>query len=359
MNVFTTVLFKELSVFLRSYGLMFVVLFFFLVEVFAAGNGITLDARNIRVGVVDDTPGIISGRIVGHLHAPQFQPPRYYPSQTALMQAIRNKEVIAGLLFDQDFERRYLSKQPLQLNLLLDATATTQSYMAQSYLQNIVLQFEKAQLPLKVAVHKLYNPNGKNTWFMSVTEMLAVATMLSIILTAVIFVREKERGTWDIMLLMPVNARVMILAKTLSQVIIVTSGIMLSTGFILFSTFDVPMNGSFGAFFLLSVVYAFTNSGIGLFIASVSKNTVEIAQKSVVIVLPMIFLSGSWTPIFAMPEFFRYLSVISPLRYYIEGTINLFFRGTPALELWPQFLGLVLLAVALYSFGIKKIGKLF
>ena len=359
MSAFLAVLSKELSVFLRSWGLVFVVLFFFLVEVFAAGSGIKLDARNIRVGIVDDTPGVISAKILSHLQPPQFQPPRYYASQKVLMQAIRNKEIIVGLLFDQDFEKNVLSHKHAQLNILLDATATTQSYMALSYLQNIVLQFESVKLPINLAVHKLYNPNAKNTWFMSITEMLAVATMLSIILTAVIFVKEKEHGTWDIMLLMPVDAKVMILAKTLSQVIIVTAGMMLSTGLVLFGVFGLPMNGSFTAFFILSVLYAFTNAGIGLFIASVSKNTVEIAQKSVVIVMPMIFLSGSWTPIFAMHPFFQYLSVISPLRYYIEGTIDLFFRGTPALELWPQFLGLALLAVALYSFGIRKIGKLF
>jgi len=359
MNAFLAVLSKELSVFLRSWGLVFVVLFFFLVEVYAAGSGITLDARNIRVGIVDDTPGVVSAKITSHLHAPQFQTPRRYASQKALMEAIRNKEIIVGLLFDQDFEKNVLSHKHARLNILLDATATTQSYMALSYLQNIVLQFESVKLPIDLAVHKLYNPNAKNTWFMSITEMLAVATMLSIILTAVIFVKEKEHGTWDIMLLMPVDPKVMILAKTISQVIIVTAGMMLSTGLVLFGTFGLPMNGSFTAFFVLSVLYAFTNAGIGLFIASVSKNTVEIAQKSVVIVMPMIFLSGSWTPIFAMNPFFQYLSVISPLRYYIEGTIDLFFRGTPALELWPQFLGLAVLAVLLYSFGIRKIGKLF
>jgi len=359
MNPFLAVLFKELSVFLRSYGLVFVVVFFFLIEVYAAGNGITFDARNIRVGIVDDTPGVISTKITSSLHAPQFQPPRTFASQTELMRSIRNKEVVVGLLFDHDFERNVLAGRPAQLNILLDATATTQSFMAFSYLQNIILQFETPKLPLQIAVHKLYNPNGENRWFMSVTEMLAVATMLSIILTAVIFVKEKEHGTWDIMLLMPVNPMVMILAKTLSQVIIVTSGIMISTGFILFGAFHVPMNGSFAAFFVLSLLYAFTNAGIGLFIASVSKSTVEIAQKSVVIVMPMIFLSGSWTPIYAMHPFFQYLSVVSPLRYYIEGTIDLFFRGTPAPELWPQFLGLALLAVLLYSFGIRRIGKLF
>ncbi len=359
MNTFLAVLSKELFVFLRSWGLVFVVLFFFLVEVYSAGNGITLDARNIRVGIVDDTPGVVSAKIVSSLQAPQFQPPTRYASQAALMQAIRNKEIIVGLLFDHDFERNVLAGRQAKLNILLDATATTQSYMALSYLQNIVLQFEQVRLPLNLAVHKLYNPNGNNSWFMSLTEMLAVATMLTIILTAVIFVKEKEHGTWDIMLLMPVDPKVMILAKTMSQVIIVTAGIMLSTGFVLFGTFGVPMNGSFGAFFLLSLLYAFTNAGIGLFIASVSKNTVEIAQKSVVIVMPMIFLSGSWTPLFAMNPFFQYLSVISPLRYYIEGTIDLFFRGTPTVELWPQFLGLALLAVLLYSFGIRRIGKLF
>ena len=359
MRVFLTVLYKELSVFLRSYGLVFVVLFFFIVDVFSAGEGITLDARNIRVGVVDNTPGVVSAKIVSHLLSPQFQPAQHYPSQSALMRAIRDKEVIAGLLFDENFERDYLAGRPVKLNLLLDATAATQSYMAQSYLQNIVLRFEQTAIPLNVAVHKLYNPNGDNKWFMGLTEMLAVATMLSIILTAVIFVREKERGTWDIMLLMPVDPKIMILAKTLSQVIIVTAGIMLSTGFVLFAAFDIPIHGSFAAFFILSVLYAFTNAGIGLFIASVSKNTVEIAQKSVVIVMPMIFLSGSWTPIFAMEPFFRYLSVISPLRYYIDGTIGLFFRGVPAVELWPQFLGLSLLAAVLYGFGIRKIGNLF
>jgi ABC-2 type transport system permease protein len=359
MKAFAAVLYKELFVFLRSYGLLFVVLFFFLVEVYGAGHGITLDARNIKVGIVDETPGVISAKISGHLHAPQFQTPQRYASQAELMQAIRNKEVIVGLLFDRGFEKAVAAGKPAQLNILVDATATTQSFMALSYLQNIVLQFESPRLPLAVAVHKLYNPNGENQWFMSLTEMLAVATMLSIILTAVIFVKGRSTAPWDIMLLMPVDPKIMILAKTLSQVIIVTTGIMLSTAFVLFGIFGVPMNGSFGAFFLLTLLYTFTNAGIGLFIASVSRNTVEIAQKAVVIVMPMIFLSGSWTPIFAMHPFFQYLSVVSPLRYYIEGTVDLFFRGTPALELWPQFLGLTLLAAVLYSFGIRKIGKLF
>lgn len=359
MKIFMTILYKELSVFLRSYGLIFVVLFFFIADVFSAAEGISFDARHIRVGVVDETPGVVGAKITSHLHMPQFQPPKAYASQSELMQAIRNKEVIVGLLFDRDFEKEYLAGKPVRLNVLLDATAATQSYMALGYLQNIVLQFDRAAAPMDLAVHRLYNPNGTNSWFMAVTEMLAVATMLSIILTAVIFVKEKEQGTWDIMLLMPVDPKIMILAKSLSQVVIVTAGIMLSTGFVLFGAFDVPMHGSFGAFFLLSVLYAFTNAGIGLFIASVSKNTVEIAQKSVVIVMPMIFLSGSWTPIFAMNPFFQYLSVISPLRYYIEGTIGLFFRGIPTAELWPQFLGLLILAIVLYTFGIRRIGRLF
>ena len=103
---------------------------------------------------------------------------------------------------------------------------------------------------------------------MALTELLSIVTLLSVILTAVVFVKEKEDGTWDIMLLMPVNAKIIILAKSFSQVIIVMVGIVISVGFVIFGVFDTPINGSFFAFMLLSFLYAFTGAGIGLFIAA-------------------------------------------------------------------------------------------
>jgi len=85
----------------------------------------------------------------------------------------------------------------------------------------------------------------------------------------------------------------------------------------------------------------------------------QVAQLSVIIMMPMIFLSGAWTPIYSMHPVIQYLSYISPLRYFIEGSISIFFRGIPSVDLLPYFSALTILSFALYVFGFRKIGKLF
>lgn len=112
-------------------------------------------------------------------------------------------------------------------------------------------------------------------------------------------------------------------------------------------------------FVLLSFLYSFTGAGIGLFIASIAKDVMQVAQFSIVIMMPIIFLSGAWTPIYAMHPWLQKLSLISPLRYYIEGSESIFFRGTPWYDLYPYFLGVIVLGSILYTIGFRKIGHLF
>lgn len=112
-------------------------------------------------------------------------------------------------------------------------------------------------------------------------------------------------------------------------------------------------------FLLLTFLYAFTSSGIGLFVAAISKNMMQVAQLSMLIIMPLIFLSGAWTPVSAMYPLFQKLSLLSPLRYYIEGCESIFFRGTNFINLWQYFFGVLGIGSILYIYGFKKIGKLF
>lgn len=207
---------------------------------------------------------------------------------------------MVGLVFDDAFEQNFRKNKQTTLHVLLDATAASQAFTALSYLQNIAINFTGRTFPVELVTHKLFNENADNHTFMALTELLSITTLLSVILTAVVFVKEKEEGTWDIMLLMPVNAKIIILAKSFSQVIIVMVGIVISVGFVIFGVFNTPIHGSFLAFILLSFLYAFTGAGIGLFIAAIAKDVMQVAQLSIVIMLPLIFLSGAWTPIYAM-----------------------------------------------------------
>lgn len=359
IRTFFVVLGKELLGFLRSVMLVAVVLYSFTLDIYIAGEGIQIKPRNVAVGYVDETGGGISQKILTRLHKPEFSPPVRFLSQKALSQAIFNKEIMVGLIFDSDFEKSYRQGKTAQLNLLLDATAASQSLTTLSYLQNILLDFVSMDFPLQIKTHKLFNQNADNKSFMGLAELLSVITMLVIIFTAIVFVKEKEEGTWDIMLLMPVNPKITILSKSLSQVLIVMAGTVITLGFVLFDQFHIPMNGSFWAFMLLTFFYAFSSAGIGLFVAAVSKNVMQVAQLSIVIMMPLIFLSGAWTPVYAMHPVFQKLSLISPLRYYIEGSESIFYRGTAFVDLLPYFGSVLILGAMLYWYGFQKIGKLF
>jgi len=359
MKIFAMIVSKELLSFLRSIGLVLVVLYSFTADVYIAGSGIQIKPRNVVVGYVDATGGGISQKILSKLHQPEFRPPVMFLSQKALSDAIFNKEVMVGLVFDDDFEKNYRSGKKAQINLLLDATAASQSLTTLIYLQNIIFDFQSINFPLVLKSHKLFNQNADNHSFMALTELLSIITLLIVILTAIVFVKEKEDGTWDIMLLTPINPKIIILAKSFSQVLIVMAGVVLSLGFVIFGAFDVPLNGSFWAFMLLTFLYSISSAGIGLFVAAVSKNVMQVAQLSIVIMMPLIFLSGAWTPVYAMHPVFQTLSLFSPLRYYIEATESIFFRGTEFIDLWPYFSGVLILGLLLYWYGFRKIGKLF
>ena len=359
MKIFFIILAKELTGFMRSVMLVIVVLYSFTVDIYIAGSGIQIKPKNVAVGYVDYTGGGISQKILSRLHKPEFVEPRPYLSQELLSDAIFNKEILVGMVFDSNFEKNYREGKSAKLNVLLDATAASQGLTTLSYLQNIILDFEKLNIPIEIKSHKLFNQNADNKQFMALTELLSIITMLIVIFTAIAFVKEKEDGTWDIMLLMPVDPKIIILAKSMSQVLIVMAGVILSLGFINFGAFDTPMNGSFWLFMLFTFVYTFSSAGLGLFVAAVSRDVMQVAQLSIIIMMPLIFLSGAWTPVYAMHPVFQKLSVLSPLRYYIEGSESLFYRGTGFIDMLPYFTGVLILGTLLYWYGFKKIGKLF
>lgn len=359
MRIFMIIFSKEILSFLRSTMLVVVVLYSFTIDIYMAGSGIQIKPQNVVVGYVDFSKGDISKKILSRLRRPEFVSPVRFNSQKELSRAIFNKEVIVGIIFDSNFEKSYLEGKKTNLNLLLDSTAASQSLTTLSYLQNIIFDFEGLKPPIKIKSHKLFNQNANNHTFMALSELLSIITMLIIILTAIVFVKEKEEGTWDIMLLMPINPKITILAKSLSQVMIVMVGVILSLGFVLFGIFDAPMNGSFWAFMLLTFLYAISSAGIGLFVAAISKDTMQVAQLSIVIMMPLIFLSGAWTPIYAMSPIFQKLSLLSPLRYYIAGSESIFYRGTGFVDLLPYFVGVTTLGILLYWYGFRKIGRLF
>ncbi|GAB6074902.1 ABC transporter permease [Nautilia lithotrophica] len=359
MKGFYAVFKKEILSFLRNIGLVFFVLYMFTFDIYTAGKGIEIKPKNVSIGYVINSGEAIPQKILSHFHKPEFQPPKRFLNEKELKKAIFNREIMVGIMFDKDFEKDFLSRKNARINVLIDATASAQAQVTLIYLNQIVYSMLNAKFPLDIKIHKLFNQNSNSEWFMSLSELMSVITMLALILIAVVFVKEKESGTWDIMLLMPVSGSVIILAKVLSQIALLMVGVFISVGIVVFGVFNAPINGNLFAFFVLCFFFALSLGGIALVIAAFSRSVMQVSQLSIVVMMPLLFLSGAWTPISSMNEFLQALTIISPVRYFIEGTESIFFRGTSFNDLLPYFAGEIIIGLVLFYIGFRKMGRLF
>ena len=356
----SAILKKEFLVFFRNLGLVIFILYAFTLDIYIAGKGIKVTPRNVSIGYVNEADDVIVNKIISSFHKPQFKKPKIFLSEKSLKRAIYNRKIMVGIIFDKYFVNNLLNKREAKIQVLIDSTAAAQADVTLIYLQNILAKLQNnAKLPAKINIIKLFNPNFNTKWFMGLSELMSVITMLGLVLIAVVFVREKENGTWDIMLLMPVRGSLIIFSKILSQVLILMAGITMSLGLVMLGIFNAPVNGNLFDFYLISFLFSFAIGGIALVIAAVSKTILQVGHLTIVIMLPLIFLSGAWTPLNSMQPFIQFLSYFSPLRYYIEATQDIFFRGSGFFDLLPYFGAELLIAVVLFYIGYKKIGRLF
>jgi ABC-2 type transport system permease protein len=359
MKAFKAIYLKEILTFLRNVGLVFFILYAFTLEVYTAGNGIKIKPQHVTIGYVNYSGKKLPNEILSHFHYPEFENPVVFSSEKALKKAIFDKKIMVGLIFDSDFTKNLYKNRTTTLNVLVDATASAQAQVTLIYLNQILLRLSNMKMPVDFRIHKLFNQNSTSTWYMGLTELINVVTMLILILVSIVFVKEKESGTWDIMLLMPVDGKVIIFAKVLSQITVIMVGILISVGIVVFGVFNTPINGNLWLFFLLSFIFSFALGGIALVIAAFSKSVMQVAQTSMLVMLPLLFLSGAWTPINSMAPFLQKLTLLSPVRYYIQGTQAIFFKGTGFWDLIPYFAAETVIAVVLFYIGFRKIGKLF
>ncbi|WP_456471083.1 ABC transporter permease [Caminibacter sp.] len=359
MKKFLAVFKKEILVFLRNVMLVFILVYAFTFDIYIAGNGVEVKPRNVTVGYVNYSGELLPQKILAHLHAPEFKKPKMFLNEKELKKAVFNKEIMVGIIFDKDFEKNFIKKREAQLNVIIDSTAAAQAEVSVQYLTQTIYSMIDGKMPVNIKIYKLFNPNSNSKWFMSLSELLSVVTMLSLVLIAVVFVREKEAGTWDIMLLMPVNGALIMFAKVFSQIFIITVGLVMGIGLILFGVFGVPINGNLFYFFLLTFFFIMAMGGIALVIAAYSNSVLEVSQYTVLVIMPLLFLSGAWTPIHSMAPWLQKLSIISPVKYYIEGAQSIFFRGTEFIDLLPYFTGEIVIGAVLFYLGYRRMGKLF
>jgi ABC-2 type transport system permease protein len=204
-----------------------------------------------------------------------------------------------------------------------------------------------------------YNPNQNDAWFFTIAELMTVITVLAIVLPAAATVREKERGTIEQLVVSPLSPIQILLPKVLSMMLVILVGTAVSLFLILDLLFDVPFKGSLPLFFGVTLLYVFSTAGLGLVAATLSRNLAQVGMLTIMILAPMILLSGVWTPPEAMLPGFRQAMYLSPLFYYIEMGYGILLKGAELDILWDSLLGLTLLGSLIFSVGVWRFKRQF
>ena len=186
-----------------------------------------------------------------------------------------------------------------------------------------------------------YNPNLVETWFSGLLEVFNQVTMIAMLLAAAAMVREREHGTMEHLLVSPLRSWELFTAKVVPVVVLVPLAALGSVFGIVHGVFATPIRGSVALFYAVTVIYVFALASLGLAIAVVARNLGQAMLLLLLILYPMMLLSGAFTPPESMGPFMRYASLVSPVRHYVDFGYQVLFKGNGLAYVWPDVLGIL------------------
>ncbi len=363
---------KELKQLSRDPILLVVIGYFFTADIYIAGAGISIDLKNAPIAVIDRDHSAASRELIHRFRPPYFQLQGEIESGREAVRLLDRGEILAVIDIPEHFQRDLLAGRQVAVQMQVDASNATLGTLATSYAARIVARFGQEMAARGAGMVRLerlpvvedrqrvyYNPNQSDPWFMSISEMLMVITMLSLMLPAAAAVREKERGTIEQLAVSPLSPTQILLPKVLAMGLAVMGGVAASLFLIIEPIFQVPIKGSIPLFFLATALYVFASSGLGLFIATISRNLGQVVMLVILIMMPLLLLSGAWTPPEAMPTLLREAMHLSPLFYYTEMAYAILLKGAGLDILWKPMLQLALLGSVVFGFGVWRFRRQF
>jgi ABC-2 type transport system permease protein len=361
---------KEFLQLLRDPVLIGVVLYVFL-ESSLCAVALQLDVQNVPMVAYDGDSSPESRELLERFAAsPNFRIVDVLPSQRGVIIALDHGHARIALVVPFGYAKSLARPERASVQLISDGSDAYGALLANGYAQQIVAQYAQERMlerggllgqriqtlpQVEQHISVWYDPALRYPHF-NIVMMLALAVpLVGILLSAASFARETESGTIEHIAVTPVRPWEFVLAKLVPTGVLTLIGMTL--GLFLTLAFGAPMRGNLVFFYGITIVAFVASSGIGILIATVSRNVQQALLMGFFIIFPLIFLSGTISPVQNMPEFLQLLTYVSPVRYFGEMTVNIFFKGGSPIDLWPQILALTLLSVTLFSVAFLRMRR--
>ncbi|HEV2335251.1 MAG TPA: ABC transporter permease [Stellaceae bacterium] len=356
---------KELRSFLHDYVLLGLAIYAFSIVVIAQAQSSSQEVHNASVAIVDEDHSELSRRITGAFLPPYFQTPRLIAERqmVPLMNAGRYTFVID---IPPNFERDVLGRRDPPIQLDVDATTMVQAGLGSGYAQQIITTEIKdflsraegtASSPVNLVVRIAFNPNVETSWFTSVMQITNSTTMLAIILAGAAIVREREHGTINHLLVMPLTPFEIAMSKIWANGLVIIIGAGLSLYIVVRGVLQIPIAGSIPLFLAGTAIYLFFATAIGIFLGTIARSMPQLGLLFLLTFVPMMMLSGSNTPLESMPPWLATVMQASPSTHFVSFAQAILYRGAGFAVVWPQFLAVALIGGLFFGLALLRFRK--
>lgn len=355
---------KELRSLLSDTILVIFIVMMFSTMVYNTATNATSDVRNANIGIVDYDRSPLTRQIVAALLPPQFAKPVYINPQDT-HELLDKSQLTFVLEFPPNFQRDVLAGRAPEAQLLVDATAMTQAGMGSGYITQIfsreiqefmgVKQQISQAMPVRAAVNLQYNPNNQSSWFMGAAMAGNNIMLITLVLVGAAVIRERERGTMEHLLVMPVTATEIVVAKILANGLVVSAAAVLSMKFVVGGAVGAELVGSFGLYTLGVVLFMFSVASLSVMLATIAPTMPQYSLLMVPTYIVFMMFSGSTSPRANMPEMAQRVSEYWPSTQFAYFAQSVMFRGAGLDTVWVQLValsvaGAVFLGLALVRF---------
>jgi ABC-2 type transport system permease protein len=360
-NIFRLVV-KELRSIRADPVMLILVLYAFTISVNTVASGAVTEATNLSVGIVDEDGSDLSRQIAEALRRPTFQPPVQITASDIDPMMDQGK-LLFVVEIPPNFEADVRAQRKTGIQINVDATAVAQAGNGASYLRTAIANEIQRFLsgrgdsgpPINLVVRAAFNPNLKTSWFSAMTQVINQITMLTIILTGAALIREREQGTVEHLLVMPLGPTEIMLAKMFANGLVILVAAMFSLQFVVHWWIGSPINGSLLLFLLGAAIYALVVAALGIMLGTLATTMGQFGLLAMPVLMVTQLLSGSSTPMESMPVWLQYvMQTISPTPHFVSFAQAVLFRGADITLVWRPMVAMMIIGVVYFAVAQRR-----
>jgi len=356
---------KELRSLQHDLALVLLILWAFSMGIYSAATSMPESLHNAAIAVVDEDQSQLSERLIQAFQEPYFRTPERI-DLSEMDRGMDSGRYTFTLNIPPNFQRDVLAGRSPAIQLNVDATQVSMAFTGAGYIQNIgaseVAEFVRRyrgelQQPAELALRVQFNPNLTRAWFGSVMEVINQITMLSIILTGAALIREREHGTVEHLLVMPVTPLEIMLAKVWSMGLVVLTAAALSLLLVVQGWLQVPIEGSIALFLAGAALHLFATTSMGIFFGTVARSMPQLGLLIILVLLPLQILSGGTTPRESMPELVQQIMLVAPTTHFVALAQAILYRGAGLAIVWPYMLAIAGIGTLFFIAALTRFRK--